>query len=229
MRERERASSGEGQREREADSLLSRKPNVGLHPRTQIVSWAEEGSWPELKRMLYWLSHPGTQESLMVCCCIIFSVFFIYIWKLLWFKKKSLKFFLNVTLSGTFQLCKSALLHLACTAYMLVTGVSSKAPNATAASSLKQGYWNALENASRTSLARQCCLYISMPLHMLLPPCESPFPHPPVPNSALAPFLSSFLWCSQALCPHWTWYMALCHTVHLEFQYLFICLAPILH
>ena len=57
---RENASSGGGaEGEGEANSLLSREPNVGLNPRTL-------GSWPESKTdMLNRPSHPNAQQKII--------------------------------------------------------------------------------------------------------------------------------------------------------------------
>ena len=54
---RERAQAGgRAKGEGEADSPLSREPDVGLDPGTP-------GSWPERRQTLNWLSHPGAPQS----------------------------------------------------------------------------------------------------------------------------------------------------------------------
>ena len=61
MSMRERAQTGgwaEGEREGEADSPLSREPNVGLNPKTQDHDLSR-------RQTLNRLSHPGAQGSEM--------------------------------------------------------------------------------------------------------------------------------------------------------------------
>ena len=70
-----RGAKGEGkwEREREADSALSRDPNSGLNPR--IIRW-----WPEPKQTLNQLSHPGAPSFEKFDCGVPWYNCFMFLW-----------------------------------------------------------------------------------------------------------------------------------------------------
>lgn len=137
--------------------------------------------------------------------------------------------FLNATFLWTLQLREATVLCSARPAKMLMhrcflKGLTCSCCLFSETNTLKRS------RKPRTSLAGRCCFYISVPLHMLFPPCGLPFPNPPASLSlSLVPSPVKLPLTLPGFVPPLNLVHPPVLTICLEFQCSLLCAAPTPH